>query len=95
MALAAIRRLALVALLAVALGFIMQAILLATKLGAGGAFPGLLFLVDLTQGIAWSTLVCMGVSVGISVSKARPFLAGLLALVFAPLAVAAANPAGR
>jgi hypothetical protein len=87
----AIRRLAMIALLAVALGFAMQSLILATKLASGALFPGALFLVDLAQGVTWSFFVCAGVAIGMSLQKARAALAGLIAMVFAPVAVAAAK----
>jgi hypothetical protein len=87
----AIKRLALISVLAIALGFAMQGLILATKLVSGGPFPGSVFLVDLAQGVTWSFFVCSGVGIGISLSKARAALAGLISMIFAPLAVAAAK----
>jgi hypothetical protein len=87
----ALRRLALISVLAIALGFTMQSLILATKLVSGGVFPGSLFLVDLAQGVAWSFFVCAGVGIGVSLSKARAALAGLIAMIFAPIAMAAAK----
>jgi hypothetical protein len=87
----ALRRLALISVLAIALGFAMQGLILATKLVSGGPFPGALFLVDLAQGVTWSFFVCTGVGIGISLSKARAALAGLVSMIFAPIAVAAAK----
>jgi hypothetical protein len=87
----AIRRLATISVLAIALGFVMQFLILATKLASGGPFPGSLFLVDLAQGVTWSFFVCAGVGIGMSLSKARAALAGFIAMLFAPVAVAAAK----
>ncbi len=87
----AIRRLAVIALFAIALGFTMQSLILATKLATGGFFPGALFLVDLAQGVTWSFFVCAGVAIGMSLQKARAALAGFIAMIFAPVAVAAAK----
>lgn len=87
----AIKRLALISVLAIALGFVMQGLILATKLASGGPFPGALFLGDLAQGVTWSFFVCTGVGIGISLSKARAAMAGLISMIFAPIAVAAAK----
>lgn len=87
----AIKRLALISVLAIALGFVMQGLILATKLASGAPFPGALFLGDLAQGVTWSFFVCTGVGIGISLSKARAAMAGLISMIFAPIAVAAAK----
>lgn len=87
----AIKRLALISVLAIALGFTMQGLILATKLASGGLFSGALFLGDLAQGVTWSFFVCTGVGIGISLSKARAVMAGLISMIFAPIAVAAAK----
>ena len=88
---ALIRRIALIALLSVAVGFVIQGLILAAKLwgGADNATAG--FAASLAQGVTWSVLVCVGVGIVTSVSKARPLLAGLLALLVAPLALALAK----
>lgn len=86
-----LRRIALIALGAILLGFLMQGLILAVKLSSGAAFPGMRFLVDLAQGVTWSFVVCAGVGIGTSIMKARAALVGLLAMVCAPLAIAAAK----
>jgi hypothetical protein len=88
---AALRRIAVVALLAIALGFAMQGLILVTKLTAGGAVPAAAFVVDLAQTVTWSFFVCTGIGVGASIAKARPTIIGLLGLICAPLAVALAK----
>lgn len=87
----ALKRIALIALCAIALGFMMQGLILAVKLSSGAAFPGAQFAVDLAQGVTWSFLVCAGVGIGTSIMRARAALVGLLAMVCAPLAIAAAK----
>lgn len=86
-----LRRIALIALSAIALGFLMQGLILAVKLSSGAPFPGARFLVDLAQGVTWSFVVCAGVGIGTSIMKARAALVGLLAMVCAPLAIAMAK----
>jgi len=87
----AIRRVAVIALMAVALGFVMQGLILATKLTAGGTFPGMLVFLDLAQGVSWSVVVCTGVGIGTTLAKARAALAGFIAMIFAPVGVAVAK----
>lgn len=87
----ALRRIATVALLAIILGFFMQGLILAGKIVSGGVFPGHLLLVDIANGVTWSFLVCLGVAIGVSLGKVRPMLAGLTAMIFAPVAVAVAK----
>ncbi|MGH7003533.1 MAG: hypothetical protein ACREIP_06260 [Alphaproteobacteria bacterium] len=91
----AMRQLATVALLSVLLGFVMQGLILVAKLSAGGAYPGLLLLADLAQGVTWSFVVCTGVGVGVFLSKARASIAGAMAFIFAPIAVALAKSAQK
>lgn len=88
---ATIRTLALIALLGVGLGFVMQALIIAARLVGGAAFPGVSIFADLVQTVTWSVLVCTGVAIGVTVSKARKALAGLMGLLFAPLALAVAK----
>jgi hypothetical protein len=66
----------------VLLGIGMQAVLLAFS-GVPGAAP---FIADLTQKIAWASLVCVGVAVATAVSQARPAAAGLAGMLVAPAA---------
>ena len=87
----ALKRLVVVAVLAIALGFFMQGFVLAAKLATGAPFPGSLLLVDLAQGVTWSFLVCAGVGIGTFLSKARPAMAGLIAMLFAPIALGLAK----
>lgn len=91
----ALRQIGTVALLSVLLGFVMQGFILAVKLAAGGAPPGIIFISDLAQGITWSFFVCTGVSVGVFLSKARASVAGFIALACAPFAVALAKSAQK
>jgi hypothetical protein len=86
-----LKRIALIALCAIALGFLMQGLILVVKLSAGAPFPGARFIVDLAQGVTWSFLVCAGVGIGTSIMKARAALVGLLAMACAPLAIAMAK----
>ncbi|WP_054308633.1 hypothetical protein [Mesorhizobium sp. 1M-11] len=90
-----VRRVATIALLAVLLGFAMQGLILGAKLLAGGPFPGTKLFVDLTQGVTWSLLVCAGVGIGTSIMKIRAALAGLVAALFAPIALAVAKSAQK
>lgn len=88
---AMVRRVAFIALASIALGFLIQGLMLAAKLW-GGAMPATATIIaDVTQGITWSLLVCVGVGIVTSVSKARPLVAGLVSLLVAPLAVALAK----
>lgn len=86
-----IRRIAFIALASIVLGFAIQGLILAAKL-SGGVFPATSTIIsDMTNGITWSLLICVGVGIITAVSKARPVIAGLLALIVAPLAVALAK----
>jgi len=88
-----LKRLALIALLAVALGLAMQGLILVVKLASGGAFPGSRLFLDLAQGVTWSAVVCAGVGIGTVMTKARALLMGVLGMIFAPLALGLAKGA--
>jgi hypothetical protein len=86
-----LRSIAIVALLAIGLGLVMQMLIVTARLLAGGAFPGIAGLADVANGVTWSFFVCTGVAIGVSIGKARKALAGLIGFLFAPIAIAAAK----
>ncbi len=72
--------------LAVLLGLVMEAVLVALAAGFGtlkGAHP---VLADLVQKVSWSVVVCVGLAVGTTAKKARGPAMGLTGLLAAPLA---------
>jgi hypothetical protein len=76
-----------VAWLAIALGMAMEGILLLLSAGFGN-FLGLKSLVaDLARNVSWSLLVCVGLSVGTAVQKARVPVMGFLGFLAAPAAL--------
>lgn len=85
----ALRRLAVIALLAVLLGFVMQGIILAATL-TGSPHRDTVFM-SLAQGVTWSVLICSGVALSTAIANGRPLLVGALALFFAPIALAIAK----
>lgn len=92
---AALRGLAAIAMLAVVLGIAVQLLILTAKLTTGLQVPGIIFLVDLAQGVTWSILVCTGVAIATSVLKARAVLAGIMSAIFAPVAIGLAKASQR
>ncbi|WP_103119461.1 hypothetical protein [Methylopila sp. Yamaguchi] len=90
-----LRRIGTLAALAVLLGFVVQGLVLAAKLSFGGTTGAAAFAVDLAAGVAWSAVVCLGASIGVSAFRAKAALAGLVAALFAPLGVAAAKAANQ
>lgn len=92
---AALRVLATIALLAVVLGLAIQLLIVVVRVLAGGPMPQLATVADVAGGVTWSFVVCTGVGIGVSVMRARAQIVGLLGLVFAPIAVAAAKGSQR
>jgi hypothetical protein len=86
-----VRRIALIALLSVALGFGIQGLILAVRIAGGQSVGAVGVALTLAQGVTWSVLVCIGVGIATSISKARPMLAGLMSFLVAPLALAIAK----
>lgn len=74
-----------VAWLAVALGLVMDAVLIgiAAAYGEGGGAPAL---AGTVQNVAWSVLVCVGVAVGLAAGRARPQAMAAAGLLAAPMA---------
>ena len=81
--------------MAIVLGLVVQLAVFGAKLGAGANVPGLQLIVDIASGIAWSVIVCGGVAIGTVAAKSAPAMMGLLGLICAPLAFAAAKGAQR
>lgn len=84
-----------IALLAILLGLLMQALVIFARLLGGGSLPGIGALADLVQSVTWALFVCIGVSIGVAIGKARKALAGLMGLVFAPAGLAVAKAAQK
>jgi hypothetical protein len=91
----ALRTLALIALLSVGLGLLIQILIFAARVLAGGPWPELAAVADVAQGVTWALLVCTGVGIGTSVMRARARIVGLMGALFAPIAVAAAKGSQR
>jgi hypothetical protein len=86
-----LRRLTMVAWLAILLGIAMQALSL-TGRASVGAHPTLMQIaVELTQSVTWSFFVCAGIGLGSLLGKARPALGGLIGAISAPLAMGLAK----
>lgn len=70
-----------VAWMAILLGVGMQVLLLVFS-----GFPGLAnFIAEMTQKIAWATIVCVGVAVGTAAARSMPAAAGIAGLIAAPV----------
>jgi len=81
--------------LAILLGLTVQILVLVAKIAAGGQSTHLQLIVDVASGVTWSVLVCSGVAVGTVLSRYRAAMMGLLGLVSAPVAWAAAKGVQR
>lgn len=74
-----------VAWLSIGVGLTLQ--ILVSAVGALEAAPtAVVFVRDACQKMSWSTLVCLGVALGTTVSKSRPAWSGLAGLLSAPAA---------
>lgn len=52
-------------------------------------------LADLTQGVGWAFLVCVGVAVGVTAERSRALMGGVLGLISGPMGWALAKAAQR
>ena len=80
-----------VAWLAVALGLVMEALLLVLGGALGEVFGLRPLIADLVKNISWSVFVCVGLAIGTAVVKARVPVMGALGLLSAPLAFEASR----
>lgn len=79
------RRMLHVAWMAIALGLVLELLLVLLALGSGEGGRPQPFLADLGQKISWGFIVCLGIAFGTTASKAREVKMGLLGLISAPL----------
>lgn len=79
------------ALLAITLGFAIQAGLILFRLSTGLTPPVVKMTADALGGIAWSGIVCSGIAIGMGATRYRARLMGLLGLICAPLGFAVAK----
>lgn len=81
-----------VAWMAIGLGLALQLLISAIVALSGQAPPPLAaFIRDASQKVSWSTLVCLGVALGTSASRARAFCSGVAGLLSAPIAFVTAR----
>lgn len=86
-----IRQIAVIALAAILLGLVMQGLILAGRLAGGGDVSQVRLVIDIAQGVTWSLFVCLGIGIATLLTKARAVIAGLLSMLFAPVALAIAR----
>lgn len=79
------RRMLHVAWMAIALGLLLELLLVLLALGSGEGGRPQPFLADLGQKISWGFIVCLGIAFGTTASKAREVKMGFLGLISAPL----------
>jgi multisubunit Na+/H+ antiporter MnhF subunit len=84
-----------VAWLAILLGIGVQLLVFAVRLVLGSDLVGAVLLSNLTQGITWGVIVCVGVAIGVTVERSRALLGGLLGLISGPLGWGLAKSAQR
>ncbi|MBZ9677469.1 hypothetical protein [Mesorhizobium sp. ES1-1] len=87
----ALKRVAMVAWLAIALGFAMEALILTVRVAANSQPASTQVVIELVQGVTWSFFVCAGVGLGTAIGKVRTSLGGLIGAISAPLAMGIAK----
>jgi len=87
----ALRRVVMVAWLAIALGFTMEALILTVRFAADSQPATTQVLIELAQGVTWSFFVCAGVGLGTAIAKVRASLGGVVGAISAPLAMGVAK----
>lgn len=75
-----------VAWIAIALGFLIEGLLIVLATMTTGVSNVNVFVADLAQKVSWSFIVCVGIAFGTAATRARPQVMGLLGLLAAPLA---------
>lgn len=77
--------------LAILLGLVMQTLVLLTATISGLSTQLGSLVMAVGSGVSWSVLVCVGLTIGIAASEARPSHAGIAGLIAAPVAFAGAR----
>src|ERR1700742_4497486 len=90
-----VRTLLRVAWLAVLLGIAVQLLVFAVRFCAGMEMAFAVVLSDLTQGVTWGVIVCVGVAIGVTAERSRAALGGLLGAISGPIGWAVAKSAQR
>jgi hypothetical protein len=85
------RRLLFVSWWAILAGFVVQLLVLGSKLIAAAALPAAQMISEVGSGITWSILVCGGVALGTAAASPSATVMGGLGFLFAPLGFAAAK----
>ncbi len=81
--------------MAIALGLVLQFLIFAAKTSVGAHVPGAQLLVDVAGGVTWALIVCAGVAIGTVATRNASAIMGILGLICAPLAFAAAKGVQR
>lgn len=81
--------------LAILLGLTVQVLILVARIAAGGQATRVQVIVDVASGLTWSALVCSGIAIGTVLARHRAAIMGLLGLLSAPIAWAAAKGVQR
>ncbi|MBV9989889.1 MAG: hypothetical protein JOZ72_01235 [Alphaproteobacteria bacterium] len=63
----------------------MQLVVFAVRLAAGMKLGGAAILADMTQGVSWAVIVCLGVAIGVSAERSRALLGGVLGAISGPI----------
>lgn len=71
--------------LAVLLGVAVEVLVVGARFLLHGNTPSAAFLAELSQQTTWAFIVCVGVVIGTTLSRARTLISGLLGLVSGPL----------
>lgn len=87
----ALRRVVMIAWLAIALGFAMEALILTARSITDNHPTSIQVLIELAQGVTWSFFVCAGVGLGTAIANVRASLGGLISAMAAPLAMGIAK----
>lgn len=87
----ALKRTVAAAWLAIALGFGMEALILAGKVSAGDRPPVAEVMIELAQGVTWSFLVCAGIGLGAALAKVHRSIGGMVGLIWTPVAAGIAR----
>lgn len=87
----ALRRVAMVAWMSIALGFAMEMLILAIRSATLTPPHAADIVLSLAQGVTWSFFVCAGVGLGTTLAKTHTTLGGLIGLLCAPIAMGLAK----
>jgi hypothetical protein len=88
-----VRNISTIVVLSIVLGLVLQVAIVTTRAIFGADSPS--WLPETVGSVSWALIVCFGVAAGTTIMRSTATTAGIIALIFTPIALAAAKAAQK